>query len=425
MATKNWLRTNRRKFLLAGTLAAGAIVLRPSEKGGSHNAYFSQLNQSLKAGKVSQPRLVLDLDAVDANIDAISSRINSPKKWRVVVKSLPSIDLLDYIMRRGKTRALMVFHQPFLNQVVERFPDSDVLLGKPLPAAAAMKFYQSLGDTEFAADRQLQWLIDSVTRLEQYQSVARSLGTTMRVNLELDIGLHRGGFAAAEPLRAALDIIAQDPEHLQLGGFMGYEPFVVKLPNTKSLLDGAKRSYHQLLDSARQSHSRLFGPSTIYNIAGSQTYSMYEDDTFFNDISAGSGVVMPTDFDMETLAHHQPASYIAAPVLKHYNDVKISGIEGLSSVFSAWNPNRQQAWYLYGGNWQADYESPPGLIRNPIWGHSSNQEMVNGSDKVALKVDDFVFMRPRQSEFVFLQFGDLIAVRGGQLESFWPVLGET
>ena len=47
--------------------------------------------------------------------------------------------------------------------------------------------------------------------------------------------------------------------------------------------------------------------------------------------------------------------------------------------------------------------------------------MVNASDRVQLNVDDFVFLRPRQSEFVFLQFGDLVAFRGGQVEHRWPV----
>jgi hypothetical protein len=47
-------------------------------------------------------------------------------------------------MRRARTEALMVFHQPFLNAVAERFPEADVLLGKPMPLAAARTFYRKL-----------------------------------------------------------------------------------------------------------------------------------------------------------------------------------------------------------------------------------------------------------------------------------------
>ncbi|MEN8720773.1 MAG: hypothetical protein ABF296_10985, partial [Oceanococcaceae bacterium] len=62
---------------------------------------------------------------------------------------------------------------------------------------------------------------------------------------------------------------------------------------------------------------------------------------------------------------------------------------------------------------------------NPLYGHSTNQEMLNGSAKVALDVDDYVFYRPTQSEFVMLQFGDILAVRRGEIESVWPVLPQS
>ena len=70
----------------------------------------------------------------------------------------------------------------------------------------------------------------------------------------------------------------------------------------------------------------------------------------------------------------------------------------------------------------ARYTSPSGLRTNPLYGHSSNQEMVNGSAATGLAVDDHVFLRPTQSEAVLLQFGDLLTVRGGRLQDRWPVL---
>lgn len=130
---------------------------------------------------------------------------------------------------------------------------------------------------------------------------------------------------------------------------------------------------------------------------------------------------MPTDFDLPTLASHQSASFIATPILKHYDEVLVPGIEFAAPLFPAWNPNRQQSFYIYGGNWQASYVNPPGLCNNPVWGHSSNQEMVNASLRVPLVVGDFVFLRPHQSEAVFLQFGDILTLRDGHLAQPWPV----
>jgi D-serine deaminase-like pyridoxal phosphate-dependent protein len=51
--------------------------------------------------------------------------------------------------------------------------------------------------------------------------------------------------------------------------------------------------------------------------------------------------------------------------------------------------------------------------------------MVNGSARVPLAVDDYVFLRPTQSEAVMLQFGDLVVVRGGAIVDHWPVFQQS
>jgi len=416
------MKISRRQLVVGGLAVSAAAILRPPDKGGVYDTYFARLDQTLKQAGVGHPRMLIDLDRLDANIDQVTSRIQAPQTYRIVVKSLPSMELLRYAMDRAGTRALMGFHQPFLNQLALAVPDADVLLGKPLPVQAAARFYEELGDSDFDPQTQLQWLIDSEARLAEYQQLARSLGTRMRISLELDVGLHRGGFESAAALLPAVARIAADPQHLELAGYMGYEAFIAKLPNLEGRLRKVIDHYQSLVAACRGAQPALFEKDLIYNVGGSQTYALYQDEPFFNDISAGSGLVMPTDFDMPTLADHQPACFIATPVLKQEDQVRVPGVEFASGLFAAWNPNRQQSFYIYGGNWQADYESPPGLIRNPLWGYSSNQEMVNASDRVELAVGDFVFLRPRQSEAVFLQFGDLLAFRGGEITTRWPIL---
>ena len=417
----------RRSFLLGtGTaVIAAAAVLRESDQGGPYSPYFKSLNSSLQHTGLAAPAMIIDLDKLDANIDQVRNFIRAPKTYRIVVKSLPSLPLLQYIMQRANTNALMAFHQPFLNTIASECPAADVLMGKPLPVAAAARFYRQLKPGKFDPQQQLQWLIDTPQRLAQYQSLAQSLGVKMRLAMELDIGLHRGGFGDSVSLISALDTIAADPAHLEFSGFMGYEAHIAKLPGMQRVLRNAVGSYKEFYTAGKASHPALFSSRLTLNTAGSQTYQLYRDDTFFNDLCAGSGLVMPTDFDIPTLASHRPAAFIASPVLKKYDSVQLAGLEWAAGIFALSNPNRQQAFYIYGGNWQAEYESPAGLKRNAIWGHSSNQEMVNASNRVTLNVDDFVFMRPRQSEFVFLQFGDLVTVRDGAVSDAWPVFQQT
>ena len=187
--------------------------------------------------------------------------------------------------------------------------------GKPMPVAAAARFYDQHDGSGFDPSRQLQWLIDSNQRLAQYQQLARQLNMPMRINLEIDVGLHRGGLGSVEELAEVVRVIEAD-SLLTFSGFMGYEP---------------------------------------------------------------------------------------------------------ASVMAWLNPNRERAFFIYGGYWKAVPESPAGLSVNPIYGHSTNQEMLNGSASIDLRQDDWVFLRPTQSEHVFLQFGDIAVYDNGEIIDRWPV----
>ena len=195
-------------------------------------AYFQQLNTTLKAYKRAVPSLLIDLDQLDKNIRELKKMIAPGKAFRIVVKSLPAIPLLDYIMEQTGTHKLMVFHEPFLLALAQHYGDAvDLLMGKPMPAQTARHFYLTLDKAaSFRPERQLQWLIDTEERLQQYLALARAHKTCLRINLELDIGLHRGGFKELTSLRRALQLIQQHPGQLQFSGFMGYDPHVALLP---------------------------------------------------------------------------------------------------------------------------------------------------------------------------------------------------
>ena len=422
----------RRTFLYVGGIAAAAatgatLMWTPRDRGAPHDEYFSALNTLLKRDGPGRPVMILDLDRINRNIDVLAASVGADKTYRVVVKSLPSVPLLGHVMQRANTNALMVFHQPFLNAIASAFPECDALLGKPMPVAAAREFYRSFqtnkGTTTFDPARQVQWLIDSRERLDQYQALARELGITMRLNVELDVGLHRGGIEAPEAIDGLLATIANDPDHLSLSGLMGYEPHLTGLaagldhPAVRQVLG----VYQGFIDRIRQAD---IDPATLtLNGAGSHTLRIYEGDHTMNDLAAGSGVVKPTDFDTFHLSDNSPAMFIATPVLKRYQDLRLPGDPWIADVLKWWDPNQRRLHFVYGGYWKARYVSPAG-IPEPLY-HTTNQEPFTTSTSVDLAVDDYVFLRPTQSERVMLQFGDLLILQGGELVDAWPVFRET
>ena len=420
----------RRGFLAAaGVAAAGAALawLRPGDEGAPYDDYFRALNEELRRNGLAQPSLLLDLDRLDRNIDRLRASIRAPKHYRVVAKSLPSLPLLDYVMKRADTNRLMAFHRPFLGIEAQAFAGSDILLGKPMPAAAAALFYREHRGA-FDPARQLQWLLDTPQRLREYLELAQGQNLRLRINIEIDVGLHRGGVGDTETLKAMLDLIAAHPQQLQYAGFMGYDPHVVKLPrllgSRESLFAKVQEIYRGHVDTVRRDYAALWSDEVTLNGAGSPTFRLYENDELLNDLAAGSGLVKPTDFDLDTLDGFEPALFIATPILKAGDGVRLPGLEGLSSTLGAWNPNWQRSYFLYGGHWMARYESPRGLRPNAIYGYSSNQEMANGSASTGLAVDDHAFLRPTQSEALMLQFGDLLVLRQGRIVERWPVLNQ-
>lgn len=420
---------NRRNFLwiAAGSGLALALGLKPSDRGAAYSTYFETLNRELRAHGPGIPTLVVDLDRLDRNIRALTGDLKTGLDYRIVAKSLPSPDLIGYIMQRARTRKVMVFHRPFIQRLADAFPEVDMLVGKPLPVSSARQFYTAFtGAYSFDPSRQLQWLIDSPARLQQYHSLARDLAVKLRLNLEIDVGLHRGGIDHPEVLTQMIATILSDPAHLEFAGLMGYDPHVVKIPGILKKPERAyaesQNRYQEFIASIRKRFPDIQIDRLCLNGAGSPTVALHKTGTIINDLSAGSCLVKPVDFDIPTLTTFEPAAYIAAPVLKKLKGTSLPAAEFARDFFGWWDPNQAQTFFMYGGKWMARYESPPGLQNNGLYGHSTNQQMVNGSHGVTLEVDDHIFLRPNQSEFVFLQFGALLASRGGRIVARWPVL---
>ena len=420
---------HRRHFLLGATASAlaGALLLRPSDEGAPHDTYFSKLNDLLRTRGPGRPVLLIDAERLERNCKRLAESIGPDQHLRIVAKSLPSPMLIAHVLKHTGATRVMSFHQPFLNALARELPELDVLVGKPMPVRAAETFYRKLDPvSRFAPVQQLKWLIDSHERLLQYQKLARSLGTTIAVSIEVDVGLHRGGLQQAQELDALLNTIADDAPHLQFSGFMGYDAHIGKIPalleSPGASLAKANAVYRSFIERAKARFPELVHERLVYNGAGSPTFRLHRQHSPLNDVSVGSALLKPSDFERPLLADFEPAAFIATPVLKALDGLHLPGPAGLGESWALWDPNRRRTFFVYGGRWLANYASPAGLRDNELYGKSSNQSIVNASRRVNLQVDDYVFLRPTQSESVLLQFGDLALVRNGEIEHYWPVL---
>ena len=74
----------------------------------------------------------------------------------------------------------------------------------------------------------MQWLIDTPERLRAYLTLAETSQTALRLSLEVDIGLHRGGLKVDQVAELARVILSHP--NARLSGLMGYEAHLAKLP---------------------------------------------------------------------------------------------------------------------------------------------------------------------------------------------------
>ncbi|MBS2023195.1 MAG: alanine racemase, partial [Deltaproteobacteria bacterium] len=199
-------------------VAAGvlAFLLKPEDRGlETANAALTPLNGTARASCEGTPCAFIDLDALDANIDFVKREVGA-RRLRVVAKSLPSLELLAHVMERAQTKRLMVFHAPHAETLLANFKDADLLFGKPMPEEATLALVKHVGDDA----ARVRFLVDSRERLAGLVRVARAQKRTLRVVIELDVGLRRGGVVHDNELVALMDSLAQSPE-LTFAGVMG------------------------------------------------------------------------------------------------------------------------------------------------------------------------------------------------------------
>lgn len=414
-----------RRVLLGAAVAAplAAWLARPAERGGPHAPYFQQLSRALRQAGIAQARLVIDLPRLRANLAAIGAhRAKTGMSLRAVLKSLPSLPLMDELARAWDSPRVMAFNADQLLQLLQARPQAQVLLGKPLPAAAAAQLLQALPREQGAG---IEWLLDTPERLAQYRELAAQRGQVLRANLEIDVGLHRGGFEDEAALGAALKSLQSGP--LRWSGFMGYDAHVSALPELAGLRsqawDESQRRYRAAWAVAEAALGPQRREALTLNTAGSPTFRLHDGRGVANEVSVGSAALMPQDFDKPLLADLQPAAFIATPVLKSWPRFRLpEGVTWLSRLAQTWDPNQARGFAIHGGHWLAQPVSPAGIAPSGLYGPSSNQQVMVGSEQIALRPDDHVFFRPQQSEAVLLQFGDLLLYDGQQISGSWPVL---
>jgi D-serine deaminase-like pyridoxal phosphate-dependent protein len=407
----------KRASARARRIADGVVSLaaRPrTAASGGHDAYFAGIQTALRRAGIAEPTLVIDRARLRENIETVAKALApSGLALRVVSKSLQAPALIEAVCSGLGTERQMAFNGVMLDETVRTRPDADVLLGRPLPAVQVEAFVRRHGNSAAAAARP-QWLVDSPARLTQYAAIGRSHDQRMRVSLEIDVGLHRGGIPDLDRFAETVDLAAADPS-IEITGLMGYDAHVPGMGDPAAEMARVQARYaafkHVLVGKLGGDPARF-----IFNAAGSPTFmSHIKGPTEANEVSVGSAFVKPLNYEYGALRALKPAAFVAQPVLKVMDPALIPGLERYTGVLGWLNRDARRGFFVYGGYGDAAPISPAGLTFHPLFG-----SMLMAPAAVQLEQDDIAFFRPRESEGVLLQYGDLAVYDGGEIVERWP-----
>ncbi|NYD42029.1 amino acid deaminase/aldolase [Nocardioides panaciterrulae] len=397
---------------------------QPAHAGIARNRLWARLNEAVAAHgePLPTPLMLVDLDAFDANADDLARRAGS-KPVRVASKSLRVPALLQRALRHPGFRGVLAYTLAEAWWLHEHDVCDDILVAYPTVDRAALTRLV----VSPSAAAQITLMIDDVAHLDMIDSVRASHAVPVRVAIDVDAGLWVGGrhigpkrsplHEADEVVALAREVVARDG--FRLVGAMTYEGQVAGVPDdvpdqrTRSALvrrlKGA--SLTQLATRRGQVADALAGVADLelWNAGGSGSVAESATDPVVTEVSAGSGLLVPTLFDHYRSFEPRQASYFALPVTRrpspqvvtvHGGGLVASGAAGPDRLPVPWAPAGLQLTSLEGA----------GEVQTPLTGHATG----------LLSIGDLVWFRHAKSGEPFEHTGTVHLLQGDRIVDSVP-----
>lgn len=382
---------------------------------------MTTLGQRLDAATkgLPAPLAVVDLDALEANAADLVDRAGGVP-IRVASKSVRVRWVLDEVLARPGYAGIMGYSLREALWLVEHGA-TDVLLGYPTVDTEALVALAADAD----AARAVTLMVDDVRQLELAARAAAEAGRPVRVCLDVDasLRLRLGPFSlhlgvrrspVHSPADAALLATAARDRGLDVRGVMFYEAQVAGLPDTSAAVRAVKRA--SIADLARRRtevvdavQQAIGGPLELVNSGGSGSVATSAADPAVTEVTAGSGLFVPTLFDEYRSFEPRPAAFFGLDVVR-------VPAAGYATAF--------------GGGYVASGPStrsrlprpvePTGLRLTTREGAGEVQTPLEGPTAAALDVGDRVWFRHAKSGEVMERFDAVHLVRGDTLVETVP-----
>lgn len=365
----------------------------------------------------SGPLAVLDLDAADRNAAALVERA-SGLPLRVASKSIRVPALLRRLLDTPGYRGILAYSLPeALNLVAEGF--TDIVVAYPTADRAAL---EALARSR-AALEQVTLMVDSAEHVTALGSL--SPHQPFRICLDIDASLRLPGGIHIGPRRSPIHTVEDAVRvttsilalpTVRLVGLMCYEGHVAGVGNASRSLRGMLVRWMQgmAVRDLRERRTAIvaavgeLAELEFVNGGGTGSLETSAAEGSLTEIAAGSGIYSPALFDHYRHFRHEPALFLASPVVRH-------PAPGWATVFTG-------GW-IASGPAGADrlpvVDWPHGLAYSPTEGPGEVQTPLRGSAADQLALGDLVFFRPAKAGEPLDHFPSIAVVSDGVLIDEW------
>ncbi|WP_152347190.1 amino acid deaminase/aldolase [Brevibacterium sp. CFH 10365] len=386
----------------------------------------SGLRHALKG--TCAPTAVVDLDAFDANLDALAERARG-LPIRLATKSLRVPAAIDRALAHPAFSGVLAFSVPEALYLHARGV-RDIVIGYPsLDRASLSRMFAEAGACE-----NITVMIDSVDHLDIIEqartTIAEAGAASVRVCIDVDSSyrpaeswlgdrVHIGGRRSPiRDARSAVTLARQVAARpgFDLVGLMFYEGQIAGTAD-------AGRSVRQAIVRAMQKASiaelaerraaviaavREIADLEFINGGGTGSFESSSVEGTLTELAAGSGLFSPGLFDGYTHFRHRPAAYFVSPVVRRPAPGWVTVFKGGYIASGVPGPDRLPtiAW-------------PQGLAYSSLEGPGEVQTPLTGPGAESLRIGDLVWFRHAKAGELAEHFNEFQIVSQGRISDAW------
>jgi D-serine deaminase-like pyridoxal phosphate-dependent protein len=366
------------------------------------------------------PLVVVDLDAVEANLDDLVRRAGGTP-IRLASKSVRIPALIDHALTHDGVQGVLAYNLREALWLAGHDHCDDVVLGYPSVDRGALR--QLTGDPKLLG--RVTLMVDDVAHLDLIER-CRAGSEPVRIAIDVDAGLRWGrGHVGPKrsPLYDASDVARLARSAIERGfvvdGVMTYEGQVAGVPDDvpgqrakSAIVRKLKDASISQLTERRAAIAEALRPLVdlrFWNAGGSGSIESTVADPVVTEVAAGSGLLVPTLFDHYLSFQPRPAAYFGVPVVRRPAE-GIATVAGGGFVASgaAGKDRLPTPW------------APPGLRVTGLEGAGEVQTPLTGPAAERLRIGDWVWFRHAKAGELAEHTNVVHLVRGDQISASVP-----